>query len=81
MPPDGGTVRAQNAPVEPFISKVMLNTILKHRVPGGPLGSNGLLGGHTNLNGGHPGLGEDITQKVVLSEVFFASFHPQVVQV
>ncbi len=70
MPPDGGIVLAQNAHVEPLVSKTMLNTILILRVLGGSLRSNGFPRGHADLNGGHPGLDENLFETVVLSKVF-----------
>jgi hypothetical protein len=36
--------------------------------------SNGLPRGHTDLNGGHPGLGENRFEGVVIIVMFSASF-------
>ncbi len=58
MPPNGGTVLPQNAPVEPFLSEIKLNFRLNTRILGGIVRSNGFPRGHANLNSGHPGLGE-----------------------
>jgi hypothetical protein len=80
MPPDGGIILAQNVHVKPLVSKTTLNAILILRVLGGSLRSNGFPRGHADLNGGHPGLGENLLERVVLSEVFPTSFRPKVVK-
>jgi hypothetical protein len=80
MPPDGGIVLAQNAHVEPLVSKTMLNTILILRVLGGSLRSNGFPRGHADFNSGHPSLGENLFERVVLSKVFPTSLRPKVVE-
>jgi hypothetical protein len=41
--------------------------------------SNGFLGSHTNLNRGHPGLGENALGGVLVAEVSFASLSPEVI--
>jgi hypothetical protein len=42
--------------------------------------SNGLPGGYTNLNGGHPGLSEDRLEGVIVIEVFPTSLGPKVIK-
>jgi hypothetical protein len=42
--------------------------------------SNGLPSGHANLNGGHPGLSEDLFKRIVVAEVLPTSFQPHVVE-
>jgi len=74
MPPDGGIILTQNAHVKPFFSEITLNAILNNQVLGGPVRSNGLPRGHTDLNSGHPCLSEDLFKRVVVSEVLPTSF-------
>ncbi len=42
--------------------------------------SNGLPRGHTDLNGGHPGLSEDLLEGILVTKVFPTSFRPEVVK-
>jgi hypothetical protein len=79
MPPDGGIVRSHNVHMKPFFSKVRFNASLSVRVLGGQLRSNGLRRGHTDLNGGHPGLGENRGEGVLIIKVFSTSFRPEAV--
>ncbi len=80
MPPNGGTVHAQNAPMEPFFSEAKLNTRLSARLLGITLRVDSFPRGHANLDGGHLGLSEDAFDGVLVPEVLFASFGPDVVQ-
>ncbi len=80
MPLDGGIVLPQNALVEPLISEIMFNAILDNWVLGGLVRSNSLPRGHADLNGGHPGLSENLFKRVVITEVFPTSSRPQVVE-
>jgi len=41
--------------------------------------SNGLPRGHTDLNGGHPGLGENRFERVIVIKVFSTSFSPEAI--
>ncbi len=79
MPPDGGIVRSHNVHMKPFFFKVRFHASLNVRVLGGLLRSNGLPRGHTDLNGGHPGLGENHGEGVLIIKVFSTSFRPEVV--
>jgi hypothetical protein len=47
---------------------------------GGVVRSNGLPSGHTNLNGGHPSLKENLFERVLVIEVPSAPFRPEVVE-
>ncbi len=47
-------------------------------VLGGAVRSNGFPSGHTDLNGGHPGLKEDFFERVLVSEVLSAPLGPEV---
>jgi len=80
VPPNGGIVHAQNAPMEPFFSKAKLNTRLSARLLGIMLRFDSFPRGHANLDGGHPGLSEDAFDGVLVPKVLFASFGPDVVQ-
>ncbi len=80
MPPNGGTVHAQDAPMEPFFSEAKLNTRLSARLLGITLRLDSFPRGHANLDSGNPGLGEDAFDGVLVPEVFFASFGPDVEQ-
>ncbi len=42
--------------------------------------SYGLPRGHADLNGGHPGLNENLFEGVLITEVFPTSFQPEVVE-
>jgi len=42
--------------------------------------SNGFPSGHTDFNGGHPGLKEDFFERVLISEVPSAPLGPEVVE-
>ncbi len=77
MPPDGGVVRPHDAPVEPFFFELSFNAILFDRVRVGPLRSNGFPGSHADLNGGHPGLGENRGERVLVIEMHSTSFRPE----
>ncbi len=77
MPPDGGIVRPHDAPVEPLFFEFRLDASLLVRVLVGPLRSNGFPGSHTDLNGGHPGLGENRGERVLVIKMFSTSFRPK----
>jgi len=53
---------------------------LNNQVLGGPVRSNGLLKGHADLNGGHPGFSENLLEGILITEVFPTSFRPEVVK-
>ncbi len=80
VPPNGGTVHAQNTPMEPFFSEVKLNTSLSARILGVTLRFDSFPRSHAHLDSGHPGLGEDTFDGVMVPEVPFASFGLDVVQ-
>jgi len=42
--------------------------------------SNGLPRGHTDLNGGHPGLSKNLFEGILISKVFPTSLRPEVVK-
>ncbi len=77
MPPDGGIVRPHDAPVEPFFFKLRFNASLDVRVLVGPLRSNGFPRSHTDLNGGHPGLGENRGKRILVIKMFPTPFGPE----
>ncbi len=79
MPPNGGTVHAQNTPMEPFFSEVKLNTSMSARILGVTLRFDSFPHSHAHFDSGHPGLGEDTFDGVLVPEVPFASFGPYVV--
>jgi hypothetical protein len=76
MPPDGGIVSPKNVHVEPLFSEINLDASLNGRVLGGLMRSNGLPRGHTDLNGGHPGLRENFLEGVLVPEVSPTSLRP-----
>jgi len=80
VPPNGGTVHAQNAPMEPFFPEAKLNISMSARILGIPLRLDSFPRGHTDLDSGHPGLGEYAFDGMLVPEVPFASFGPDVVQ-
>jgi hypothetical protein len=49
-------------------------------VLGGVVRSNGFPSGHTDLNGGHPGLKEDFFERVLVFKVPSAPLEPKVVE-
>jgi len=49
-------------------------------VLGGPVSSDGLPSGHVDLNHGHPGLSEDLLERVMVVEMLSAPLGPQVVE-
>jgi hypothetical protein len=69
MPPNGGIIHPQNVHVKPLFSKVLLNASLNNRVLGGSVRSNDLPRGHTDLNGGHPGLSKNLLEGILFSKV------------
>jgi hypothetical protein len=55
-PRNGDIVLPKDAHVAPFSLEGLLNSILSGWVPSGPARANGLLGGHANLDSGHPSM-------------------------
>ncbi len=80
MPPDGGIIRPQNDHMQPFFSKRKLNAKLSVWALGLTVRSNGLPGGHTDLNRRHPSVKEDFVKGVLIIKMFPASFRPQIVE-
>jgi hypothetical protein len=80
MPPNGGIILSQNVHVEPFFFEVSLNASLNNGILGGSVRSNGLPKGHTDLNGGHPGLSKNLLEGILFSKVFPTSLRPEVVE-
>jgi len=80
MPLNGGIVLSQNVHVKPLSSEIGLNASLNIRVLGGPVRSNGLPRGHTDLNGSHPGLSDNFHGGILFTEVFPTSLEPKVVK-
>jgi hypothetical protein len=79
MPPNGGIVRLENVQMKPFFSKGELNAELSVRVPGRTARSNGLPGGHTDLNRRHPGVEKDFAEGVLIIIMFSTSFRPEII--
>jgi len=50
------------------------------RILSGAVRSNGLPSGHTDLNGGHQGLKENLVERVLVTEVPSAPLGPEVVE-
>ncbi len=73
MPPNGGIVRPHDAPVEPFFSELSFYATLFVRVGVGALRSNGFPRSHADLNGGHPGPGENRRKRVLAIKVHSTS--------
>ncbi len=80
MPLNGGIILSQNVHVKPLSSEIWLNASLNIRVLGGPVRSNGLPRGHTDLNGSHLGLSDNLNGGVLFTEVFPTSLQPEVVE-
>ncbi len=80
MPPDGGIVLPENVQVEPFFSKGNLDTSLDVGILGGVVRSNGLPSGHTDLNGGHPSLKENLFERILVTEVLSAPLGPEIIK-
>ncbi len=80
VPLDGGMILSQNVHVKPFFSEVYLNASLNNMVLGGSVRSNGLPRGHTDLNGGHPGLSKNLLEGILFSKVSPTSLRPEVVK-
>jgi hypothetical protein len=80
VPLDGGMILSQNVHVKPLFSEVYLNASLNNRVLGGSVRSNGLPRGHTDLNGGHPGLSKNLLEGILFSKVSPTSLRPEVVK-
>ncbi len=66
--------------MQPLLTEGRFNARLDIRVLGGPVGSNGFPRSHADLNGGHPGPGEDLLQGVLIPEVLSTYFRPKVVE-
>jgi hypothetical protein len=65
--------------MKPLRSKGKLNPSLHSRVIHRARGFDGLLGGHADFNGGHPGLRKDFVNGVAVVEVLAASLGPKVI--
>jgi hypothetical protein len=79
MPPNGGIVHPENVQMKPFFSKGELNVELSVQVPGRTVISNGLPGGHTDLNRCHPGVEKDFAEGVLIIIMFSTSFRPEII--
>ncbi|CAK9224033.1 unnamed protein product [Sphagnum troendelagicum] len=66
--------------MKPFLSEIKLKARLSARVLRVALGFDGFPSSHAHLNRGHPGLCKNAFDGVLVSEVLFASFGPDVVQ-
>jgi len=79
MPPDGGIILPEDVQVKPLIPKSFLDPSLNVRVLVGAMNSNSFLGGHADLDGGHPGLVEDFLEKVLVAKMPSAHLGPKIV--
>jgi hypothetical protein len=66
--------------MKPLFSKSNIDSNLNVRVLVGAGGSNSFLGGHADLNGGHPGLMKHPFEGVTITEVPSAPFGPEVIE-
>jgi hypothetical protein len=79
MPPDGGIVLPEDVQMKPLISKSFFDPSLSVRVFVGAMSSNSFLGGHADLDGGHPGQVEYSLERVLVAKVPSAPFGPEIV--
>jgi hypothetical protein len=64
----------------PLCPKGLINPIFNTRLLGGLEGVDGFLGGHPNLNGGHPSLLENVLGGILGIKVHPTSFRPKEVE-
>jgi hypothetical protein len=79
MPHDGGIILPEDVQVKPLIPKSFLDPSLSVRVLIGAMSSNSFLGGHADLDDGHPGLVEDFLERVLVVEMPSAPLGPKIV--
>ncbi len=66
--------------MEPFFSELKFNASLSARILGVSVRFDSFPRSHAHLDSGHPGLGEDTFDGVLVAEMLFASLSPDVVQ-
>jgi hypothetical protein len=66
--------------VEPFFFELKFNASLSARILGVSVRFDSFPRSHAHLDSGHPGLGEDTFDGVLVAEMPFASLSPDVVQ-
>ncbi len=72
-PHNGGAILFEDVQMKPFSLEGFNNSMMSVRVPSGPTGVNRLLGGHVDLNYGHPSLLQDFAKGILIVEVLSAS--------
>jgi hypothetical protein len=73
-------LRLKDIQMAPLRLKGLINPILNTWFLGGPEGVDGFLGGHPNLNNGHPSLPENVSGGILGVKVHLTSFQPKEIE-